>query len=254
MLGAEGTQEHVPDLGVPADDVERVAALRHGTLTEHLAGNDERGPAFLHDFTRFAHHEDFAVDAGVHDLAETVRRAFTQHPDEVLAHVHGFDFKAVDFFPIGDAARLAEKGRDEVQATDDEPLLHDQSCGEDAVQAAGEEGESVRCGIHRCYSTARKTRTQVFAFPRVPKAPETPRRPAPLGSVLTKPLAAKPLPNGRVIRKKGLSTERGSAFAVLFLPFGKNRLFAHGILMRAEVAPSAHKKKRGWYPLFSILA
>jgi len=36
--------------------------------------------------------------------------------------------------------------------------------------------------------------------------------------------------------KNAISTERGYAFAVLFppLPFGSNRLFADGILMRAE--------------------
>ena len=104
----------------------------------------------FHEFPRFAHHEDFAVDTGVHDFAETVGGAFPQEAHERFTDVHGFHLKAVHLLPVGDQLRLAEKGGDKMQATDNQPLFHDQAGSEDAVQPAGKQGKCMRSGgIHK---------------------------------------------------------------------------------------------------------
>jgi hypothetical protein len=78
-LCREGTKDHALEAGVTLDDVQRVAALGHGTLAEDLAGDDERSAEFLPHGLRLREHEYLAVDTGVHVLAVAVFRA----PDEV---------------------------------------------------------------------------------------------------------------------------------------------------------------------------
>ena len=178
MLRAERAEQLFAHFCVAADHVEGVPTLGHGALSEHFAGNEERGAPFFHDLARLAHHQDLAVDAGVHDLAEAVRRTFTQETDEGFAHIHRLDFEPVDLFPVRDELRLAEEGGDEVQATDNKPLLHDQPGSEDAVQTAGKQGERVRSGcLHDRHSTAWHTRTQAYPAAR-PKRKEGDRSPS----------------------------------------------------------------------------
>ena len=134
-------------------------------------------------FPRLAHHEDFAVDTGVHDFAETVGGAFPQEAHERFTDVHGFHLKAVHLLPVGDQLRLAEKGGDKMQATDNQPLFHDQAGSEDAVQPAGKQGKCMRSGgIHKaillrrihehkrllCWRTREKGMASAFAGSHMP--------------------------------------------------------------------------------------
>lgn len=72
--------------------------------------------------------------------------AFPQEAHERFTDVHGFHLKAVHLLPVGDQLRLAEKGGDKMQATDNQPLFHDQAGSEDAVQPAAGRVEMDRLG------------------------------------------------------------------------------------------------------------
>lgn len=76
--GAQRTQQQIADTGIPTDDVQRVASLRHGPLAQYLARRDEARPVAVHAFPRPAHHEYLAVHAGVEHAAVAVDRPGSQ--------------------------------------------------------------------------------------------------------------------------------------------------------------------------------
>ena len=71
-----------------------------------------------------------------------------QQAHKVRPHVHRLNAQAIDRFPVRDQFRLAEKGRDEMQATHGQPLFHQQPGRQNAVQPAGKQRDGVRACRH----------------------------------------------------------------------------------------------------------
>ena len=164
QLGAERTHENVAHVGVAADDVERVAPLRHGALPQHFAGHEKLRAVFGHAFFGEAHHENLAVHAGIHGAAEAVFRAAAEHVHKRRGSVDGVDVESVDLLPVFHAAGMAEKGRVEVQALDGPALFHEQPGGENTVQSPGKKSYAViifHDSLDRWYAA----RWQVFLLP-----------------------------------------------------------------------------------------
>ena len=140
MFCRQGAKDVAREAGVPLNDPQRVAALRHGALAEHLSRNDERGAQFRHHCLCLREHEYLAIDAGIHISAVAVLGI----PDEInifLAHVDDAQFDADGLGHRGSRRRffftkaLRNSGR-EVQADHLESLVHDDPRRQHAVEAA----------------------------------------------------------------------------------------------------------------------
>ena len=152
MQGAQRTQKNIPGVRITADDVESVSALGHGALSQNFSGNEKARAVPGQKLAGRAHHENLAVNAGIHDASEPVGRAGTEQAGVLFAYVNDIDIQTIDVFPAAHLGRLAEKGGDEVQTFDAQPLIHDQPCGKDAVEAAGKESESMIVGHEQPWS------------------------------------------------------------------------------------------------------
>ena len=143
MQGAQGTQQDVLHPGIAADGVEHVPALRHGTLPHDLARGQQARADALHVKAGMAQEQDLAVHAGVHDLAEAVGRAGTQHGAKIVAHVQGADVQPVEVAPALHGAGITEEGGMAVQAADPQALFLQDLGRQDAVQAAGKKHDHI---------------------------------------------------------------------------------------------------------------
>ena len=143
MQGAQRTQQDVLHPGIAADGVEHVPALRHGTLPHDLARGQQARADALHVKAGMAQEQDLAVHAGVHDLAEAVGRAGTQHGAKIVAHVQGADVQPVEVAPALHGAGITEEGGMAVQAADPQALFLQDLGRQDAVQAAGKKHDHI---------------------------------------------------------------------------------------------------------------
>ena len=90
-----------------------------------------------------AQEQDLAVHAGVHDLAEAVGRAGTQHGAKIVAHVQGADVQPVEVAPALHGTGITEEGGMAVQAADPQALFLQDLGRQDAVQAAGKKHDHI---------------------------------------------------------------------------------------------------------------
>jgi recombination protein RecA len=143
--GAQGAQKQVAHFGPLGDEIEGVLALAHGPLADDLAGDQELRPVLIEKAARVAEHDYLAVDARVEPLSEPLRGAVEEHVHVLLPDVHFHGLDAVVVPPERDKVGFAEKGRDEVQSQNGQPLIHDRAHGEDGIQAAGKQRQRVVC-------------------------------------------------------------------------------------------------------------
>jgi len=134
--GGKRPHEQILHPGIAQDNVQGVAALRHGPLAQHLAGNDAARPVAFHARLRFAQHEDFTVHAGIQRLAETMNRPLRQKAGHAVPDIHRINVQAEAFLPIRNLPGLAEKRRHEMQASYLQALCLNKAYGKNAVQAA----------------------------------------------------------------------------------------------------------------------
>ena len=66
VLRTQRSQQTILDSRLMLHDRHGLLALRFRALTDHLSGDHEVEAPLLYPFARLAHHEDLAIEAGVH--------------------------------------------------------------------------------------------------------------------------------------------------------------------------------------------
>ena len=155
--GRERPQEEILAARVALDHPHGIAALGHGPLAEHLAGDEEGGAQDGHALPRPGEHEDLAVDAGVEMFAEAVGRS-VEHIQVALAEVDERHLEAVfvPHFPgillgSGEQIVVEERG-DELERDNPHPQIRHHPAGKDRIETAGEQPQrrdGTRHGVFR---------------------------------------------------------------------------------------------------------
>ena len=162
ILGTERAKQAITHPGLPHHHLHGIAPLGHGTLADHLPGDDEIEAVRLDPLHRPAHHETLAVQAGV-EIGPVTVFGIDHHPlvgfgdiDDVQLDPQLFRHPervvALRLVPIpfanGVSVPLHTEAGIEIDPFHVDALLHHHPGCQHGIQPAGDEGQRLALLCH----------------------------------------------------------------------------------------------------------